>query len=129
MKYKFSDSLKSNFDFQRVYKNGKSYANKYLIMYILENNTDKNRLGISVSKKVGNSVVRHKVTRLIRESYRLHENIFNSGLDIVVIARKSASSISYWEMESALLHLAKLHHIIKIYFYDINKVVDEEIRK
>lgn len=130
MNYKFSESLKSNFDFQRVYKNGKSYANKYLVMYVLENNKDKNRLGISVSKKVGNSVVRHKVTRLIRESYRLHENIFNSGLDIVVIARKSASSVSYREIESALLHLAKLHHILKIYFYDLNGNEDgEEIRK
>ena len=117
MKYKFSESLKSSFDFQHVYKNGKSYANKYLVMYVLKNSRDKNRLGISVSKKVGNSVVRHKVTRLIRESYRLHENIFNSGLDIVVIARNSASEISYEETESALLHLAKLHHIIKFYFY------------
>ena len=113
----FSESLKKNDDFQRVYKTGKSYANKYLVMYVVENNTDKNRLGISVSKKVGNSVVRHRVTRLIRESYRLHENIFNSGLDIVVIARNSASSVSYEEIESALLHLAKLHHMIKIYFY------------
>ena len=114
---KFSDSLKKNADFQYVYKNGKSYANKYLVMYVVENNTDRNRLGISVSKKVGNSVVRHRITRLIRESYRLHENIFNSGLDIVVIARNSASSVSYQEIESALLHLAKLHHIIKFYFY------------
>lgn len=113
----FSESLKKNYDFQKVYKNGKSYADKYLVMYILENHTDKNRLGISVSKKVGNSVVRHRITRLIRESYRLHENIFNSGLDIVVIARNSASSVSYKEIESALLHLAKLHHIIKLYFY------------
>lgn len=130
MKYKFSESLKSSFDFQHVYKNGKSYANKYLVMYVLKNSRDKNRLGISVSKKVGNSVVRHKVTRLIRESYRLHENIFNSGLDIVVIARNSASSVSYWEIESALLHLAKLHHILKIYFYDFDKKdMDEEIRK
>ena len=118
MKYKFSESLKSNYDFQRVYKNGKSYANKYLVMYVVENNTDRNRLGISVSKKVGNSVVRHRITRLIRESYRLHENIFNSGLDIVVIARNSASSVSFMRIESALLHLAKLHHIIKIYFYN-----------
>ena len=82
-------------------------------MYVLENNTDKNRLGISASKKVGNSVVRHRFVRLVRESYRLHENIFNSGLDIVVIARNSASSVSYWKIESALLHLAKLHHILK----------------
>ena len=113
----FSESLKKNYEFRYVYENGKSYANKYLVMYIVENNTDRNRLGISVSKKVGNSVVRHRITRLIRESYRLHENIFNSGLDIVVIARNSASSVSYQEIESALLHLAKLHHIIKFYFY------------
>lgn len=130
MKYKFSESLKNYFDFQYVYKNGKSYANKYLVMYVLENNLNKNRLGISVSKKVGNSVVRHKVTRLIRESYRLHENIFNSGLDIVVIARNRASTVSYLEMESALLHLAKLHHVLKIYFYDLEEINDdEEIRK
>ncbi len=126
MKYKFSESLKSNYDFQRVYKNGKSYANKYLVMYVLENNKENNRLGISVSKKVGNSVVRHRVTRLIRESYRLHENIFNSGLDIVVIARNSASSVSFLKIESALLHLAKLHQIIKLFFYNLN---DEEIRE
>lgn len=109
---RFSDSLKKNDDFKNVYKKGKSYANKYLVMYVLKNNKEVNRIGISVSKKVGNSVVRHRVTRLVRESYRLHENIFNSGLDIVVIARNSASNISYFEMESALLHLAKLHHII-----------------
>ena len=86
MNYKFSESLKKNRDFQYVYKNGKSYANKYLVMYVLENNMSGNRLGISVSKKVGNSVVRHRVTRLIRESYRLHENIFNSGLDTALPA-------------------------------------------
>ena len=113
----FSESLKKNNQFQFVYKNGKSYANKYLIMYIKENGLGINRIGISVSKKVGNSVVRHRVTRLIRESYRLHENIFNSGLDIVIVARPSAASVNYNEVESALLHLGKLHRIIKIYFY------------
>ena len=109
----FSESLKKNRDFQVVYKNGRSYANKYLVMYIMENHQNRNRLGISVSKKVGNSVVRHHITRLIRESYRLHEKIFNSGLDIVVIARNSAASVSYHEVESAMLHLGKLHGIIK----------------
>ena len=114
---KFSESLKKNNDFQHVYKNGKSFGNKYLVMYVLENNRNINRLGISVSKKVGNSVVRHRFTRLVRESYRLHENIFNSGLDIVVVARKSAASVGYEEIESALLHLAKIHQILKIYFF------------
>ena len=56
---KFSESLKKNRDFQNVYNNGKSYANKYLVMYVLENNLNRNRIGISVSKKVGNSVIRH----------------------------------------------------------------------
>lgn len=114
----FSESLKKNQDFRNVYKNGRSFANKYLVMYILENNTDKNRLGISASKKVGNSVVRHRFARLVRESYRLHENIFNSGLDIVVVARKSAASVGYAEIENALLHLSKLHHIIRICIND-----------
>ena len=108
----FSESLKKNQDFQSVYRNGKSYANRLLVMYVLENNLDKNRLGISVSKKVGNSVVRHHVTRLVRESYRLQENIFNSGLDIVVVARENAASASFREIESALLHLGKLHKIM-----------------
>ena len=109
---KFTTSLKNNLQFQNVYKNGKSKANRLLIMYVVENHQDMNRLGISVSKKVGNSVVRHHFCRPVRESYRLHEKIFNSGLDIVVLARKSAADASYKEIESALLHLAKLHHII-----------------
>ena len=105
----FSESLKKNDDFRTVYKNGISYANKYLVMYVSKNQLDGNRLGISVSKKVGNSVVRHRVKRLIKESYRLQENIFNSGLDIVVIARNNAADFTYQEAESALLHLWKLH--------------------
>ena len=110
---KFSESLKKNKDFQTVYRQGKSYANKYLVLYIMENQTEKNRIGISVSKKVGNSVVRHHLTRLIRESYRLQEECFQRGYDLVVIARQSAKDVTYKEMESALIHLGKLHKIYK----------------
>ena len=109
---KYSESLKKTKDFQNVYRRGKSYANRYLVMYVLSNQTEGNRLGISVSKKVGNSVIRHHLTRLIRESYRLHEDMFNSGLDIVVVARSTAKDISYHEVESALLHRGGLHKII-----------------
>ena len=109
---KYSESLKKTKDFQNVYRRGKSYANRYLVMYVLSNQTEENRLGISVSKKVGNSVIRHHLTRLIRESYRLHEDMFNNGLDIVVIARSTARNISYHETESALLHLGGLHKVI-----------------
>jgi ribonuclease P protein component len=109
---KFSTSLKKNKDFQVVYKNGTSKANRYLVMYVYENGLSENRLGISVSKKVGNSVVRHRLTRLIRESYRLNEDQFNSGLDFVVVVRNSAKGCSYGDIESAFMHLAKLHDIL-----------------
>lgn len=115
---KFSESLKKNKDFQVIYKSGKSYANKYLVMYLKENGLEKNRVGISVSKKVGNSVVRHHLTRLIRESYRLQEEHFRSGFDIIVIARVSAKDRNYHEIESALIHLGKLHEIYRTYQQD-----------
>ena len=106
-----SESLKKNQDFRVVYQNGTSYANRLLVMYVLKNQHKKNRLGISVSKKVGNSVVRHRITRLIRESYRLNEEKFQKDLDIVVIARNSAKDKSYHEIESALMNLAERHGI------------------
>ena len=109
---KYSESLKKYHDFQKVYKTGKSYGNKYLVMYVKENQKNCNRLGISVSKKVGNSVVRHRLTRLIRESYRLKEEKFQCGYDIIVIARVGAKGKSYFDIESALLHLGRLHNII-----------------
>ena len=105
----FTDSLKNNRDFVNVYTSGKSYANRYLVIDTLKNSTEGNRLGISVSKKVGNSVIRHRVKRLVRENYRLHEKMFNSGLDIVVIARKGSDACDYAGIESALLHLMKLN--------------------
>ena len=109
---KFSESMRKNIDFQYMYDTGISYANRYLVMITKENNTDKNKLGISVSKKVGNSVIRHRLKRLIKESYRLHEEEFNSGLNIVVIARASAADADYKRIESALLHVASLHRIL-----------------
>ena len=117
-----ANSIKKNEDYQKVYHSGKSYANKYLVMYVMTNDLQKNnqpinRIGISISKKVGNSVVRHRLCRLVRESYRLHEKVFNSGLDIVIVARPSAATVGYNEVESALLHLGKLQKIIKVFFY------------
>ncbi|MBR5788553.1 MAG: ribonuclease P protein component [Lachnospiraceae bacterium] len=109
---KFSESMRKNRGFQYMYDNGNSYANRYLVMITKENNTEKNYIGISVSKKVGNSVIRHRLKRLIKESYRLHEEEFNSGLNIVVIARASAADADYKQIESALLHAASLHRIL-----------------
>ena len=110
---KFTESLKKNREFQFVYQNGKSYGNRYLVMYYLENGKIGNRLGISVSKKVGNSVIRHRVVRLIKESYRLNENKFVGGVDMIVIARPGAKEKSFFEIESALLHLARKQKMIR----------------
>ena len=79
-------------------------------MYIIKNGTAENRLGISVSKKVGKSVVRSHVTRLIRESYRSMEAELKRGYDIVVIARVSCNEASYWEVRDSLRHLMKKHN-------------------
>ena len=95
------NSLKKNEEFNRVYKNGKSYANK------------KCRIGISVSKKVGNSVVRHRMTRLLRECFRLNEDRFNTGLDMVVVVRASSKNLGFFEMQDSYLHLCGLHKILK----------------
>ena len=105
-------SLRKNWEFQSVYRNGKSKANRCFVMIIKKNDASSNRIGISVSKKVGNSIVRHRLTRLIRESYRLQEERFRCGLDIIVIARIGAKGKDYKDIVGAMLHLAHLHKII-----------------
>ena len=110
---KFSESLKRNSDFQRVYREGKSYANRYLVLYVLQNQTERNRLGISVSKKVGNSVVRHHIARLMLEIFRLNNEKIETGLNIIVVARTAAAASDYKHLEGAYMHLCGLHHILK----------------
>ena len=105
----FTTSLKKNFQFRFVYNRGKSIANKHLVMYVVKTKNKENHLGISVSKKVGNSVVRSRVTRLIRESYRLSEENIKYGCDIVIIARGLAKGASYHEINASLNHLIKKH--------------------
>ena len=106
-------SVKKNSEFQKVYKSGTSYANRQLVMYVREAEHPDTRIGISVSKKVGNSVVRHRVTRLIREIFRLHREYTDSGLDIIVVARPAARDSDFKKLESAYVHLCGLHNIRK----------------
>ena len=106
-------SISKNFEFLNVYHHGKSYANRYLVMYVMKNDSDNDRFGITVSKKVGNSVVRHRVTRLIRESIRLNEEKFAKGYDIVIIARNTAKGKKYSDIASAFLHLGNMHGILR----------------
>ncbi len=107
------NSLKNSREFSQVYNHRKSLANKYLVMYILPNDQMYSRIGISVSKKVGNSVVRHRIVRLVRESYRLNKDSLKEGYDIVVVARNSAKGKNFYDIESAFLHLCRKHKLLK----------------
>lgn len=111
LKLIFTKSLSKNFQFKNVYNHGKSFADTFLVMYILKNNSCENYLGISVSKKVGKSVTRSRITRLIKENYRLNEKFFLPGFDIVFIARNPASTANFYEIKKSVCNLAKRHKI------------------
>lgn len=99
--------IKKNYDFRVVYNKGKTFSNKLLIMYIYKNkkNVDINRLGISISKKVGKSVIRNKIRRLIYEVYRLNLYKLKNGYDIVFIVRMAAKDKIYSEIENSINNL------------------------
>lgn len=104
---KSEERIKRNSHFRYVYNRGKSISNDILVLYTLKNKLNISRVGISVSKKVGNSVIRNKVKRLIRESYRLNSCNFAKGYDFVFIARQKASSSDYKKIEGAMKHLMR----------------------
>jgi len=99
--------IRKNTEFRTVYRRGKSFSNQSLVLYIYRNGKDINRCGISVSKKVGKSVIRSRVKRLISESYRLNNEGLKIGYDLVFIARNPSNSKNYKEIESALKNLLK----------------------
>ncbi len=105
-------SLK-NREFAIIYKSRKSYANNLLIMYVLSNELNINRLGISVSKKIGNSVVRHRFSRLIRECFRSNRDFMKQGYDIVVIARPAVVGLKCQDINKSFRHLLKRHHLLE----------------
>ena len=102
----FSKSLKLNHLFRRLYQKGKSAANKYLVIYCRRNGSSENRIGYTVSSKLGHAVVRNRVRRRLREIYRLHEGQFRPGWDLVVVARSRAVDAPYKKLEGAYLSLA-----------------------
>ena len=106
-------SLKKNPQFAAVYREKRSKANRFLVMYVKETEDpdaqDINRVGISVSKKVGNSVVRHRIKRVIREIIRPDDAMFDKGSDIVIIARAEAKDADYRVLEKAVTDLFRRH--------------------
>lgn len=97
--------LKDNRDFRRVFQKGKSYANRFLVLYHAPNQLGCYRVGFSVSKKVGNAVVRNKVKRYLREAVRAAELDSSLSVDFVIIARPSAADLDFDGFRTNLVHL------------------------
>lgn len=111
-KMKRFPSVKKNSDFQRAYQTGRSYASSALVMYVCENGCRYNRLGVSCSKKIGNSVVRHTFARKMREIFRLNDFRVKQGLDIIIVIRGKANYCTYQQIEQQYLNLLNRHHIL-----------------
>ena len=101
-------SLRSNMEFKRVYSGGKNYWNRNLVLYVKKNNVGNTRVGYSITKKIGNSVVRNKIRRRMKEIYRLNFSSIRGNYDLIFIPKKNVVDISYKELESAMLHILKL---------------------
>lgn len=101
--------IKKNAEFRAVYKRGRSFSNNLLVLYVYMNRKNVNRLGVSVSKKVGKSVVRNRIKRLIKESFRLNSDYIKveNGYDLVFIARKASNEKSYVEINNSVKNLIK----------------------
>ncbi|MEC2075603.1 ribonuclease P protein component [Metabacillus fastidiosus] len=99
--------IKKNEDFQKIFKQGKSMANRQFVIYFLEREESELRIGLSVSKKIGNAVTRNRVKRLIRQVFLEEKERIANNKDFIIIARKPAAEMSYEEVKSSLNHLFK----------------------
>ena len=106
-------SLKQNHLFRRAYNKGKSAADGDLALYVRRNGRQSNRLGLTVSTKVGHAVVRNRVRRRLREIYRLNEDKLISGVDVVVVARVRSAGRRYYHLERSFLKLAGRLELLK----------------
>ena len=103
---KFSHSLKLNHVFRRLYTKGLSCANRNLVLYCKRNGTGENRVGITVSKKLGCAVVRNRARRRLRECYRLNEEKLKPGYDVVIVARSRSVDAPFSKLQSSFLSAA-----------------------
>ncbi len=109
---KYSSALKLNHIFRRLYATS-GHANSHLVLYARKNHTGANRVGITVSKKLGCAVVRNRVRRRLREVYRLNEAKFAPGWDIVVVARSRCVGADFGNLTHAYLSLAEKAGILE----------------
>ncbi|MFT4416909.1 ribonuclease P protein component [Fredinandcohnia humi] len=105
--------IKKNQDFQTVFQSGKSSANRQFVVYVLEREGQEHfRIGLSVSKKLGNAVTRNRIKRLIRQFFLEHKTLVQEK-DYVVIARKPVVDMEYEEVKKSLFHVLKVAKVLK----------------
>ena len=102
---RYSTSLKNNYEFRRLYTKGKSAASSYAVVYCRKNRSFVNKLGLTVSTKLGKAVHRNRIRRRYKEIYRLNEDRFNTGYDIVIVARFKSRNAPYRVLETDFLNL------------------------
>ena len=103
---KSTTTVKKNYEFRRMYAKGKSGVSSCLVVYYRKNRLGHNRLGVTVSTKLGHAVERNRMRRRLREVYRLHEAELLPGYDIVIVARSRAMEADFAELTRAFLTLA-----------------------
>ena len=102
----YSTSLKLNHIFRRLYRTS-GYADGYMVLYARRNRTDTNRVGITVSKKLGKAHIRNRARRRLREVYRLNEALLTPGWDIVIVARSKSVEAEFAKLTKSFLTLAR----------------------
>lgn len=105
--------LKKNKSFQTVYRMGKSYANRQLVVYILPNKSGERRVGFAAGKRLGNAVKRNRVKRLLREAYRLNQHHLVSGFDLIIVGRQTIAGEKLSAVQEAFVHLCRRAGIMK----------------
>ncbi|KGL41842.1 ribonuclease P protein component [Listeria newyorkensis] len=106
--------IKKDDEFQRVFKKGKSFANRQFVVYIFKREDLAHfRIGLSVSKKIGNAVVRNRIKRCIRQTFHELNEQIDSGYDYIIIARKPAANMDFHEIKKSLMHVLKLSRVLK----------------
>lgn len=107
------ERLKKNVEFKNVYKKGKSFPDKFVVIYLCKNARNVTRVGFTASKKVGNSVKRNKARRLMKETFRNNSANIKTGYDIVFIARVAINDANYYDVEKSISRVMKRSKIYK----------------
>lgn len=106
--------IKKNEEFQSIFKNGKSFANRQLVIYHIKKPGQKHfRIGLSVGKKIGNAVTRNRIKRYLRQAFHELENDIKSEVDIIIIARQPTKNMGFHEVKKSLNHLLYKEHLLK----------------